>query len=316
MKAEDSREVSQWLLEGDAAIRWQTMRDLAGRAESTVRREQALVAETGWGKRLVDLQSPDGRWGGGIYNPKWTSTTYTLVLLRSLGLPARHPEAVRGCGVLLDEGFWSDGGINFYQQRFARSETCITAMVLSTACWFGMDDSRLDRMAEHLLANQMPDGGWNCRAKEGYGHATHGSFHTTISSLEALRDYRQFRPERAAEVNAAEERGREFLLVHRLYRSHRTGNIVKPDFLRFSFPPRWYYDVLRALDYFAECGAARDARLQDAIDLVQKKRRPDGRWSLENRHNGTTFFELEEIGTPSRWNTLRALRVLRWWNSV
>jgi hypothetical protein len=305
-----------WLLSGDAAVRWQAMRDLAGRAESTARRERRLVATTGWGKRLLDLQDPDGRWGGGIYSPKWTSTTYTLVLLRSFGLGPRHPQALRGCRILLDTGWWSDGGINFYPRRQKRSETCITAMVLGVASWFGKDDPRVDRMADYLLAQQMADGGWNCRATPGGGGATHSSFHTTISALEALRDYQQFRPARAALASEAQARGREFLLAHRLFRSHRTGEVAKPVFLRFSFPPRWHYDVLRGLDYFAACAADRDTRLEDAIALLRKKRLDDGRWRLESPHRGATFFELEKPGAPSRWNTLRALRVLEWWQSV
>jgi hypothetical protein len=167
-------------------------------------------------------------------------------------------------------------------------------------------------VAEHLVEQQMQDGGWNCRAMPGYGGATHGSFHTTISALEALAEYEKFRARGVA--RGAQERGREFLLEHRMFRSHRTGKLVKPEFLQFSFPPRWYYDVLRGLDYFAGCQAERDERLGDAIALVERKRRPDGGWLLENRHPGRTFFEMEAPGELSRWNTLRALRVLRWWN--
>ncbi len=300
----------KWLLEGDPSIRWQAMRDLKGSAERTWRREQRRVAAEGWGERLLALQDPDGRWAGGLYTPKWTSTTYTLVLLRSLGLPTGHPQALRACRLSLDAGFCSDGGINFWQPWRKSSETCVSGMLLAVFSWFGLDDPRVDRLAEHVVERQMPDGGWNCRAMPGYGTATHGSFHTTISALEGLMEYERFRA--TSGTRAASARGREFLLVHRLFRSHRTGAVAKTEFTRFAFPPRWHYDALRGLDYFREYGAARDGRLHDAIALVESRRRPDGFWPLQNRYPGKTFFEMETPGEPSRWNTLRALRVLRW----
>jgi hypothetical protein len=303
--------VMEWLLAGDPSIRWQAMRDLAGAAERTFRREQKRVAEAGWGARLLALQDADGRWARGVYTPKWTSTTYTMLLLRSLGLPAGNPNALRACRVLFDAGFWDDGGINFSPKSYKRSETCISGMTLAIACWFGFDDPRTDRLAAHVIEQQMADGGWNCRAMPGYGGASHGSFHTTISALEGLLEYQRFRG--GEEAGAAAARGREFLLNHRLFRSHRTGAIAKTEFTRFSFPARWHYDVIRGLDYFRECGAVRDARMEDAIELLERRRTEDGRWLLQNRHPRRTFFEMEEVGGPSRWNTLRGVRILRWW---
>jgi hypothetical protein len=311
--------VLDWLLEGDPTIRWQALQDLAGAAPRTVQREQRQVAETGWGARLLALQDPDGRWARGIYTPKWTSTTYTLLLLRSFGLPRGNPQALGGCRQLLDQGVYGDGGINFYPRVYRHSETCTTGMVLAVVCWFGLDDRRVDGLAEHLAGQQMADGGWNCCAAPGYGHATHGSFHTTISVLEGLLEYERFRGRPGASPGGPpggpQKGGREFLLTHRMFRSHRTGAIVNPAMTRFSFPPRWHYDVLRGLDYFRESGAEWDDRLADAIELVEKRRKPDGRWLLQNRYPGKTFFELEELGKPSRWNTLRAQRVLRWWQN-
>jgi hypothetical protein len=293
-----------WLLAGDPAIRWQTLRDLTGASGPVWKREQRKVGTTGWGARLLALQDADGRWAGGVYTPKWTSTTYTLVLLRDMGLAPGHPQAVRGCRLLLDEGIWSDGGINFYPRRAKRSETCVTAMVLSIARWFGVEDPTAGCIAGNLLASQMPDGGWNCRATPGYGGATHGSFHTTILALEALLGWPMGAQARA--------RGEEFLLAHRLFRSHQTGEIVKPEFTRFHFPPRWHYDALRGLDYFRAANARRDPRLEDAIELVGARMHSDGLWHLARGYPGKMFFEMEEAGQASRWNTLRALRVLRW----
>jgi hypothetical protein len=308
----------EWLLDGDAAIRWQTLRDLVDASDPIVKRARKQVAREGWGARLLAKQDPEGTWArkkssdDGLYSPKWTSTTYTMLLLRDFGLPAENRQARKACKALLEGGMQPDGGINYgmWAKWIRRGETCVTGMVLSILRDFKYEDSRLDTIASHLLEQQMPDGGWNCQRANG---ATHSSVHTTISVLEGLRSYERHRRTRLAAVRAAQKRGREFLLVHRLFRSHRTGEIIKPIFTRFSFPPRWHYDVLRALDYFQAVGAPRDERLADAIDLVESRRSTDGRWLLENSYRGKTYFQLERVGAPSRWNTLRALRVLRWW---
>lgn len=306
--------VLRWLLDGDPAIRCQTLRDLCGAAESTVERERRNVARRGWGARLLAKQDPEGTWAGGrssdggLYHPKWISTTYTMLLLRDLGLPATNRQARKASRLLLEGGLQRDGGVNYGWR--GSSETCITGMVLSILSSFEVDDSRLDTIADHLLAQQMSDGGWNCQRPRG---ATHASVHTTISVLEGLRSYEIHRRRKVRAVRAAQRRGRDFLLVHRLFRSHRTGDIIKPIFVRFSFPPRWHYDILRALDYFQAVNAPRDERLAEAVQIVSAARHKDGRWRLQNRYRGKTFFELERLGRPSRWNTLRSLRVLKWW---
>jgi hypothetical protein len=312
-------QVVRWLLDGDPAIRWQSLRDLVGAPERTVARERQKISGHGWGARLLAKQDRKGTWAGGqtsdrgLYSPKWTSTTYTMLLLRDFGLPATNRPARKACAILLDEGLQPDGGINYgiWAKWTRRSETCVTGMVLSILSHFQYQDSRLDTVAGHLLDQQMPDGGWNCRR---YAGATHSSVHTTISALEGLRHYELYRPHKAREARSAQHRGREFLLKHRLFRSHRTGEIIKPLFTRFSFPPRWHYDILRALDYFQAVNAPPDPRLAEAIEIVRSTRRKDGRWPLQHTYKGKTYFELERLGAPSRWNTLRAMRVLKWWS--
>jgi hypothetical protein len=310
--------VIDWLLDGDPSIRWQTLRDIVDAPAGAVDRERTRVATDGWGARLLAKQGASGKWAGGrspdvgLYTPKWTSTTYTLLLLRDFGLSPTNVRAHAGAMLLLEHGLQPDGGVNFGSAaaRWRQGETCVTGMVLSIGAHFEVNDSRLDTIADHLLAKQMADGGWNCRRA-----ATHSSVNTTISALEGLRLYALHRPARSAPIHAAQERGREFLLAHRLFRSHRTGKVIHPVFTRFAFPPRWHYDVLRALDHFQAVNATRDDRLEDAIDLVRQHQRADGRWSLENSYKGATWFELEKRGAPSRWNTLRALRVLKWWEA-
>src|SRR5438093_9088870 len=224
----------QWLLDGDPAIRWQTLRDLVGATSRIVERERSKVAREGWGARLLARQDREGTWAGGrssdggLYSPKWTSTTYTMLLLRDFGLPPTNRQARRACALLLDGGFQRDGGINYGCR--GRSETCITGMVLSILSYFQHEDERLDTLADYLLREQMSDGGWNCWRPHG---ATHSSVHSTISVMEGLRLYELHGGRKSQEAHAAQRRGREFLLIHRLFRSDRTGEIIKPTFLRF-----------------------------------------------------------------------------------
>jgi hypothetical protein len=307
--------VSRWLLDGDPAIRWQVLHDLVGAADRSVVRERQKVAHEGWGARLLAKQDAEGTWAGGLssdgglYHPKWISTTYTMLLLRDFGLPVGNRQARRACKLLLEQGLQRDGGINY--GWWGVSETCVTGMVLSILCAFEHDDDRIDIVANHLLDQQMPDGGWNCRRRFG---ATHSSVHTTISALEGLQCYELHCRKKVRAVQTAQRRGREFLLMHKLFRSHRTGKIIKPIFVRFAFPPRWHYDILRALDYFQAVNAPCDPRLAEAIEIVRQGRGEGGRWPLQHVFKGKTYFELERLGGPSRWNTLRALRVLKWWD--
>jgi hypothetical protein len=301
--------ILDWLLLGDPSIRWQVLRDLLDAPQEVVQAEREKVAREGWGAQLLALQDEDGRWAQGLYTPKWTSTTYTLLLLRSLGLPPGHPAALRGLDRLLEACDPLYAGIVIWR-TVKHSDICVDAMILSMLVYFQHPTDQVQKLQEHLLAHQVPDFGWNCEDHLG---VTHSSFHTTISALEALLECHN--SGRAIPgVQEATTRGREFLLEHRLFRSHRTGEVVDERMLRFSFPARWRYDVLRALDYFQDARAPYDPRLQDALDLLLKKRLPDGRWKLENRHPGRIFFDLEAVGQPSRWNTLRALRVLRNFN--
>jgi hypothetical protein len=305
-----NQKIITWLLNGDSSIRWQTLRDLTDVPVNEFEKVRLEIAIKGWGAKLLSKQDPSGTWAGGLYSPKWKSTTYTMLLLRRFGLQPGHPQAFKSCELLINKGFYHDGGIAF-SKTWGRGETCITGMVLSILAYFHYHDDRINRLVEHLLEHQMKDGGWNCQDYKG---ATHSSFHTTISVLEGLREFEKTFNEKTEEVQKAQQKGREFLLQHRLFRSSRTGKIVNPVFTRFSFPPRWHYDILRALDYFQECRAERDDRLIDAIEIVNKKRKKEGWWLLQNRHQGVVFFEMEKVGEPSRWNTLRALRVLKWWD--
>lgn len=290
----------KWMLEGDPAVRWRVLRDLVDAPAEDVARERARIATEGWGARLLEAQDPDGNWGGGLYSPKWTSTTYTLLRLLWLGLPAGHPAALRGC-----ERLWE------WRTRWRSPETCIVGIVVRLVCGFRYAATRLDDTVAYLLDQQLDDGGWNCAAR---GEKTkHSSFHTSIMALEALDAYR----DAGGPIDVAEpmRRGHEFFLNHHLYKSHRTGEIAIPGSTRFRAFPEWHFDVLRGLEHFADVGADTDERLSDAIEVVRRARRKDGRWPTYAPYPGRQWFEPEPRG-PSRWNTSRALRVLRWWTAA
>lgn len=304
-----------WLMEGDPAIRWQTLRDLLDAPQEEWRAEQARTLETGWGARLLAEQQPNGGWGGGAYSPKWISTTYTLLTLTGIGIPRTCAAGRRGAEQAL-AALLGPVRDTAFKSNLARLDRCIVGMLLHYCVYFGMEDERIEAIADNLLNERMPDQAWNCRRgrrPEPY----HSSVHTTINVLEGVREYVEWdAAPRRAEMLAAEQAAREFLLVHRLFRSHRSGEIIRPEFTLLPYPPRWHYDILRALEHFARSGAARDPRLQDAVDILKSRRRTDGTWSIQHRYGGKVFFWMEPGGKPSRWNTLRALRVLRWWEGT
>jgi hypothetical protein len=306
--------VTEWLQDADPAIRWQVLSDLTDATAADVAVERALVATEGWGAQLLGLQDPDGRWDGGTYRPgwvddskphfdAWTATHFSLVLLREFGLDPSSHEAQATVSLVRDNVRWDANGAPYFE---GETEPCINGLALANGAYFGQD---VGGILDRLLSDQLDDGGWNCWAEYG---ADVSSFHTTICVLEGLLTS-EGTAESSADVEAARRRGEEYLLERGLLRSRSTGEVVDPRFTMFSYPTYWYYDVLRALDYLRSTGSVADPRCDEAIDLVARKGDEAGRWPLENRHQGPTHFRMEgPEGDPSRWNTLRAHRVLRW----
>jgi hypothetical protein len=307
-------EILDWLLDADPAVRWQVRRDLADAPDDVVAAERARVATEGWGARLLALRDPDGQWAGGACFPAkvdesqpgqpWTSTLHTLELLRDLGLDPASDQARETVALIRDNCRWEYDGAPFFDGEV---EACINGRTVALGAYFGED---VDGIVDRLLGEQLDDGGWNCETESG---SVRSSFDSTICVLEGLLAYdRATGGDRTA---AAGRRGEEYLLERSLFRRRSTGEVVKPGYLEFSFPTRWHYDVLRALEYFRTVGGAPDERLAEAVELVRNKRQADGTWLLENTHPGADHFALEDgDGRPSRWNTLRALRVLRWYD--
>jgi hypothetical protein len=308
--------VIDWLLDGDPAIRWQTMSDLLDPAPSDVAAERAEVERQGWGARLLAVQDPDGLWAGGACFPAsyrgadpgqpWTATMHTLQTLQLLGLDPHSESAHRTVALVAEHGRWEHEGQRYFDGEV---EPCINGRTVETGAYFGVDVAPI---VGRLLGERLDDGGWNCEAENG---SVRTSFDTTINVLEGLLEF-----ERATGINgdvrAARRSGEDYLLERNLFRRKSTGDIVEQRYLEFVFPYYWRYDILRALDYFRRAGAAPDPRMQEAVELVRSKRQSDGRWLLDAVHPGSVHFHIEpDVGAPSRWNTLRALRVLDWWRS-
>lgn len=306
--------VIEWLLDGDPAIRWQVMRDLLDASADQVAAERALVAQQGWGARLLALEDPDGLWDGGACFPgayrgdedgqPWTATMHTLQTLLLLGLDPDSATARRSIALVAENGRWEHDGQRFFDGEV---EPCINGRTVETGAYFGVDVAPI---VDRLLGERLDDGGWNCEAENG---SVRTSFDTTINVLDGLLQFE--RADGASdEVAAARRHGEEYLLERHLFRRKSTGEVAQDRYLDFVFPYYWRYDVLRALDYFRAADASPDPRMAEAIDLVRTKRQADGRWLLDGKHLGRVHFDLESVGEPSRWNTLRALRVLRWWD--
>jgi hypothetical protein len=306
--------VIQWLLDADPSIRWQAMRDLIGAPAAEVAVERARVATEGAGARLLALQGADGRWGSAAWNRGWNSTMHVLMLLRDMGLDPTSDQARRAVGLVRDRVTWQGWAAYDGNPFFAGEvEPCINGQVAAIGAYFGQD---VRGIIERLLTEQLPDGGWNCEAANG---SARSSFNTTICVLEALLEY-ELAGRSSAEVTEARLRGQEYLLDRRLFRRQSTGEVIERDrkggtaWTRFAFPTWWHYDVLRGIEYLCRAGVVPDERVAEAINLVASKRGGDDRWLLETRHPGEMPVEMDEgEGQPSRWNTLRALRVLNWY---
>lgn len=306
----------RWLLDSDPAIRWQVMRDLTGEGPEATAAERSRVATEGWGAELLAAQSPSGKWGG---SPRgWRSdlpqeerelliTLYALAVLKDLGLEPASPQARKMIQRVEKQVVFER--LNSRAFFDGETEPCINGRILGTGTYFRKPN---DALARRLVSEQLEDGGWNCEAPK----SRRSSFHTTICVLEGLLAYEQGGGKLAA-VKKARRRAEDYLLERRMFRSLRTGDVVDKRWLRFSFPTFWHYDILRGLDFLREAGVQPDSRVREAIEIVAKRRHQNGRWPLNLLHPEFVPLRMETAaGSASRWNTLRALRVLRWYGGT
>lgn len=305
------RQLIDWLLDGDVSIQYQVHRDLL----ATERRDlRERIATEGWGARFLSFRKKDGHWGRAFYQPKWISTHYTLLDLKHLGISSVHGEIRESVNIIVKDTKGADGGIN-PSKTIDQSDVCLNGMFMNYASYFGINEGDLQSIVDFLIREQMPDGGFNCEANR--KTVVHSSLHSTISVLEGILEYvANGYSYRVSELKRIEEQARAFILLHKLFRSDHTGKIIDKRMLMLSYPSRWRYDILRALDYFQFAGIKYDPRMQDALDVLKKKRRKDGKWPVQAKHPGQTHFDMEKTGEPSRWNTLRVLRVLKHFDNV
>jgi hypothetical protein len=304
-KTRPRKSVIKWLLDSDPAIRWQVMHDLTRESAEVVHTERQRVGTEGWGAHLLTYQGADGKWDGSFFLAKWATTFYALLLLKDMGLDPESEPAQKAISLVRENVNW---GEEFNNSPFFEGEVepCINGRVLALGAYFGGASQRL---VDRLLSEQLEDGGWNCEAPP----SVRSSFHTTICVLDGLLAYEQARGANPTITNAR-LRGQEYLLERHMFRRLSTGKVVDTRWLRFSYPPTWHYDVLRGLDYLRSAGVQPDERVVEAMDLVVKKQHQNGRWPLQNPHTDQVNFVMEgPVGTASRWNTLRALRVLDWY---
>lgn len=304
----ERKTVTDWLLDSDPSIRFQVLRDLTDASDETVAAERSKVATEGWGARLLDLQVPDGNWGDGVAMQRWQSNLYTLLLLRDLGVDPDSERVKKAVGLVHENVDWGEefGSSPFFEGEV---EPCINGGALALGAYFGYAS---DRLVDRLLGEQLEDGGWNCEAERG---SVRSSFHTTLCVLGGLLEYENARGATPA-VTDARRRGQEYLLERRLFRRLSTGEVIERRWTRFTFPFTWQYDVLRGLDHLRRAGVQPDERVAEAVALVVEARRPDGRWAIGEPQRDSVHSDLEgAVGEPSRFNTLRALRVLDWYSA-
>jgi hypothetical protein len=304
-KAIDERQLIDWLLAGDVSIQYQVQRDLLGIEKPEL---QARIAREGWGAQFLGFRKKEGHWGQRFYQPKWISTHYTLLDIKNLAISQDNAEIRGSISQVIQTLKGPDGGI-FPFGKEKKCDVCVNGMFLNYASYFRTEEDQLESIVDFLLSEHMQDGGFNCNSNR-IG-ARHSSMHTTISVIEGILEYtRNGYRYRLEELGEAEVRSRTFLLQHRLFHSDRTGEIIDKKWTMLSYPSRWRYDILRALDYFQFAGVDYDPCMRDALDILKKKQRKDNKWPLQAKHAGQTHFDMEVTGGPSRWNTLRALRVL------
>ena len=298
-----------WLLDSDVAIQYQTSRDLLNNNKPQLAKR---IEKEGWGNKLLSLRNVNGHWGKGFYQPKWTSTHYTLLDLKNLNLLPGNKSINQTLNLIFEKEKGPDGGIKPIGTN-GKSDVCINGMVLNYASYFGVKEEDLRSVIDFLLNELMKDGGFNCQSNR--KGAVHSSLHTTLSVLEGVHEYtKSGYTYRLKELINARQSSIEFILIHKLFRSDKTNTIINQKFLSFPYPSRWYYDILRTMDHFQNAKVKYDPRMDEAVTVILKKRMKDGTWKLAAKYPGQTHFEMEKVAMPSRWNTLRALRVLNYYH--
>ena len=299
------KELIDWIMRGDISLEYLAKRDLLDYNDLSLKKE---IGHQGWAKNILSKRQDNCHWGQGFYQPKWTSSHYTLLDLRNLEMDTTK-DIWEILHILLKTVRGPENEICENRSN-SKGDLCVNGMFLNYAAYFGIHETDLKPIIDYIIKYKMEDGAFNCRITR--SGAKHSSFHTTICILEGFLTYiSKGYTYRYEEVEALMKSCEEFLLKHHLYCSDRTGEIVHPQMTKLVYPTRWKHDVLRGLDYFAMANKPYDHRLDDAFDLIISKRRKDGTWPMQGKHPGQSHIIMEKSG-PSRFNTFRVMRALKW----
>jgi len=309
----NTNKIISWLLQGDVTIQYQTHRDLLESEAKVLNSLKNRIQFEGWGKEFLNGRHIKINPGRGFYQPKLINTHYMLLDLKNNCISPDIKEIKDTLSAVFKHEKGPDGAIN-PSNVIKQSDVCINGMVLNYASYFGVRELNLHSIVDFILSQHMNDGGFNCWLNR--KGATHSSLHSTISVIEGILEYaKNGYKYRLSELQEVEIQSREFILQHRLFKSDKTGEIIDNRMLMLCYPTRWRYDVLRALDYFRNADVPYDPRMEEAIEVIKKHQSSDGTWPLQVKNSEEIFFDIEEVGKPSRWNTLRALRILKYFNA-
>ncbi|MDD2889045.1 MAG: hypothetical protein PHE49_00195 [bacterium] len=302
---DNTNSIIKWLLAGDPSIIYQTNRDLLNTDIEKLNHLRKAIAKSGWGKKFLDRRNNEnGLWGNGIYSPKWISTTYTLLDLKNIAIPPETKEYIESSKILINT-LWK-----IPQKKKERyGDLCVCGMILNICCYAKISSPKIDEIIDFILGKQFPDGGWNCRWEFDKNHS---SLHTTINILEGLKEYLDNNYSyKNKEIIPSIKKAHEFILMHKLYKSDKTDEIIDKKMTMLSYPVRWKYDILRCMDYFRSSCQKYDNRMEEALEIILGKKLINNHWPVQQKYAGRVHFEMEAIGKESRWNTLRVLRVLK-----
>ena len=302
---DNKKNILNWLLSGDPSIIYQVNRDLLDTSKNQLNKLRNRIIKTGWGKRFLDKRdNTTGLWGNGIYSPKWISTTYTLLDLKNLCIPPDTKQYIESSKLLLNN-LWNIP----LKKKDRYLDLCISGMLLNLCCYSKIDTPKIKENIDYILDKQFNDGGWNCRWEFDKDHS---SLHTTINILEGLHEYIKNKyTYRKNEIISSVKKSHEFILMHKLFKSDKSGKVIDNKMLMLSWPCRWRYDILRCMDYFKAADQKYDTRMNDAMAIIIKKRMKNNYWPVQQKQPGLVHFEMEKVGKESRWNTLRVLRILK-----
>jgi hypothetical protein len=303
---DENNNIINWLLNGDVSIQYQVKRDLLNTSKKELEDLQRRIPHEGWCKKYLSRRdAKTGLWGGGVYSPKWISTHYTLLDLKNLCIPQSNRQYIDSSKILLDKLWYNSQGV----AKNKLQDICVCGMLLSICSYAKMQSSKFNEIVDYIILHHAPDGGWNCSWWKG---SQKSSLHTSLTILECIRDLENNDyTYRVDELKNLKSEAHELLLKRNLFKSLSTGEPIKPQILMMPYPCRWKYDILRCLDYFQSVDAPSDERMQEAISIIIKKQRKNGRWGINQKHAGLIHFDIEQSGEDSRWNTLRILRVLK-----